>query len=162
MPAKPKPKPAEAEGEEEAETAETPAPDPTAKLLKQLADQLITLGKRLDATEKRLPKPTDDEAEKLLKQKESEERAAKVKAENDAMLGDYKEMLESKFGIKDGIESLEDARIAMRVAKGNKLDLQSLSEKMKGKDTKPGEQTPPKGQSYFDTTRLKEAIKQGE
>jgi hypothetical protein len=165
MPAKAKAKPADPapEADPEPEVEEKPAEDPTAKLLKQLADQNSALQKRLELMEKRLPKPSDEEAVKIQKAKEEEEHAVKLKAEDDAMLADYKEMLASKFGFTEGIETLAEARTLMKAAKANKLDLQSLSEKMKGGNAKTGEESNPKpaGKSYFDTTRLKEAIKDG-
>jgi hypothetical protein len=149
MPAKIKPKPEEEVPEQEPDepaSDQPTAPDKNAELVAKLAAQNEALLKRLEAMEKRMPPPTDEES----KAKAEDERLAKTKAENDAMLADYKEMLESRFGIRESVDSLDEARIIMRTAKANKLDLQSLSEKA-------GSDSPqkPKTKPIIDVSKLK-------
>jgi hypothetical protein len=135
-------------------------PTMVEKMLGELTKQIAVQNKRMEAMEKRLPAPEPEDA----KIKAEEEAIAKKKLEDDESLATYREILEEKFNIKEGVETLAEAKTALKVAKANKLGLQTLSEKMKSKDqdAKGTEQTQPKGQSYFDTTRLKEAIKNGE
>lgn len=133
MPAKPKGKPAP-EDEEETEGEESPEPkkDPTAQLLKQLADQNAAFQKRLEQMEKRLPKPSDAEAEKIEREAAEKKRQDQTKADNDLLLSDMQEVLAAKHGIKAGVTSIEEARTALKLAKANKLGLQTLSEKASG------------------------------
>jgi hypothetical protein len=140
MPAKPKPKPKEGADEEAGADEEgepekaPPAPEPDfKKILSDLARTVTEQAKELKALKIALPKPTEEQD----KAKQEEERLAKVKAEQDLMLADYKETLAEKFHITEDVNTLDEARSIMRIAKANKLGLTTMADQSKEKPAKP-------------------------